>query len=61
MESTVKLKVGEYLLTGVVFGGTAYRIGQETAIDMEGNGILLYDRKSGKYIASGSLTIHPAS
>ena len=57
MESTVKLRVGEYLLTGVVFGGTTFRIGEETKVDIQGDDILLYDRKSGKYIASGSIEI----
>ena len=57
MESTVKLRIGEYLLTGVVFGGVTYRIGEETNVDIQGEDILLYDRKSGKYIASGSLEI----
>ena len=57
MESTVKLRVGEYLLTGVVFGGTTFRIGEETKVDIQGDDILLYDRKSGKYIASGSMEI----
>lgn len=55
MESTVKLRVGEYLLTGVVFGKTAYQIGEKTRIDVEGEDILLYDRKSGKLITAGAL------
>lgn len=55
MESTVKLRVGQYLLTGVVFGKTAYQIGEKTRIDVTGENILLYDRKSGKLIAEGSL------
>ena len=57
MESTVKLRVGEYLLTGVVFGGTTYSIGQKTNLLVQGTDILLYDRGSGKYIAAGSLEI----
>ena len=57
MESTVKLKIGEYLLTGVVFGGVTYQIGEKTTIDIKGNDILLYDRKSGKFIAAGSLKL----
>ena len=55
MESTVKLRVGEYLLTGVVFGKTAYQIGEKTRIDVEGEDILLYDRRSGKLITAGAL------
>lgn len=59
MESTVKLKVGAYLLTGVVFGNTAYQIGEKTRIDVTGKEILLYDRKSGKIITAGSLELNP--
>lgn len=57
MESTVKLRVGEYLLTGVVFGGTTYQIGQKTKIEVMGKEILLYDRKSGKLISAGTLKL----
>ncbi|MBO5070051.1 MAG: ABC transporter ATP-binding protein [Roseburia sp.] len=55
MESTMKLRVGQYLLTSVVFGGVTYRIGEKTRIDVKGKDILLYDRKSGKFIGAGSL------
>ena len=55
MESTLKLRIGDYLLTGVVFGASLYAIGAKTSIDFSGDKILLFDRKSGRYIASGSL------
>ena len=57
MESTLKLRVGDYLLTGVIFGGVIYQIGQEEKINITGKDILLFDRKSGKLICSGSLKI----
>ncbi len=57
MESTLKLKVGEYLLTSVIFGGVIYKIGQEERVNIKGNDILLFDRKSGKLICNGSLNI----
>lgn len=57
MESTLKLRVGEFLLTGVVFGGVTYQIGEKVRFDFEGDGILLNDRKSGKLIAVGALEI----
>jgi hypothetical protein len=57
MESTVKLRVGDYLLTSVVFGKGAYAIGEKTHIQIQGEDILLYDRSSGKYIGAGSLEI----
>ncbi len=55
MESTLKLRVGEYLLTGVIFGGVIYKIGQEEKISINGNDILLFDRRSGKLICAGKL------
>ncbi|MBQ1490909.1 MAG: ABC transporter ATP-binding protein, partial [Blautia sp.] len=33
METTVRLKVGNYLLTGVVFGGVTYKLGQTIRLD----------------------------
>ena len=57
MESTLKLRVGEYLLTGVIFGGVIYQIGQEESIDIKGKDILLFDRRSGKLICAGSLEL----
>ena len=55
MESTMKLAVGNYLLTSVVFGNSVYKIGENQKITLGGNDILLFDRKSGKCIAAGSL------
>ena len=56
MESTVKLRVGQYLLTGVIFGGVTFKIGEERKCNIAGNDILLFDRKSGKCIAAGAIT-----
>lgn len=44
MESTIKLRIGDFLLTGVVFGNTAYKIGQEVKFEIGGEDILLFDR-----------------
>ena len=57
MESTVKLRIGDYLLTSVAFGGTLFQIGKKINFGMAGSYILLFDRKSGKYIATGELEI----
>ena len=57
MESTLKLRVGEYLLTSVIFGNSIYLIGQDANIDIKGKDILLFDRKSGKLITAGTLEI----
>ena len=57
MEVTVKVAVDGYLLTGVVFGSTMFTIGDQTNINFSGNNIMLFDRRSGKRIAVGSLEI----
>lgn len=57
MESTIKIAVGGFLLTGVVFGSTLYQIGEKKKFDIEGNDILLFDRKSGKCICAGAIEI----
>ena len=57
MESTVKIRVGEFLLTGVIFGSVIYQIGTTIRFDITSDNITLYDRKSGRYIASGSIQI----
>ncbi|SDA71973.1 ABC transporter [Butyrivibrio sp. INlla18] len=57
MESTLKLKVGEFLLTSVIFGNSIYLIGQDANIDIKGKDILLFDRRSGKLISGGTLEI----
>ena len=56
LESTIKLKIKDYLLTSVVFGGVTFEIGSTHAINFTGSNILLFDRKSGKCITSGSLS-----
>ena len=57
MESTVKIRLDDYLLTGVVFGSTLFTIGTKVKLNIEGDGILLFDRKSGKRIACGALEL----
>ena len=57
METTVRVKIGNYLLTGVVFGGVTYDIGEKVRVSLKGNGIMLFSRRSGKLIDTGSVTI----
>ncbi|MEG2158746.1 MAG: ABC transporter ATP-binding protein, partial [Clostridia bacterium] len=57
MESTIKIRVGDFLLTSVEFGGATYKIGHKSHISFEGNNILLFDRLSGKCVASGTLKV----
>ena len=55
MESTIKVRVGEFLLTGVVFGSTLFKIGEKIRFNISGDKVMLFDRKGGKCIALGSL------
>ncbi len=55
LESTIKIRVGEYLLTSVVFGSALYRIGAEVRLGFDGSDVALFDRRSGRCIAYGSL------
>ena len=56
METTVKIRIGDFLLTGVVFGSDIFTIGSRVRIRFSGTRVMLFDRKSGKRIANGSLS-----
>lgn len=56
METTIKIRVGDFLLTGVIFGGVLYKIGQRICVTFNNNRIVLFSRKNGRLIALGSLT-----
>ena len=58
METTVRVQVGRFLLTGVVFGGVLYNIGQKVRFGFRGDDIILFSRKNGRLIAQGSLTLN---
>ena len=55
MESTIKVRIGDFLLTGVVFGSTLFTIGAQVHVDISGENIMLFDRRSGRCVAFGSL------
>lgn len=57
METTVKVRIGNFLLTGVVFGGVIYNIGQPVSVSFEGGNIVLFSRKSERIIAQGVLMV----
>ena len=58
METTVKLRIGKYILTSVIFGGVDYKIGAKAHIDIVGKEIALFDRKSQKLISLGRIEIN---
>ena len=57
MESTVKVRIGDFLLTGVVFGSTLFAIGSKLPLEITGSSVMLFDRRSGRRIASGTLKL----
>ena len=57
METTVRVRIGNFLLTGVTFGGVTYEIGQKVRIRFKGDGVMLFDRGSGELIGTGSVEI----
>ena len=57
METTVRIRVGNFLLTAVVFGGVVYKIGQKVRISFSGENIMLFSRENGRMIANGSVKL----
>ena len=57
METTVRIRIGNYLLTGVVFGGVLYRIGEKVRMDFDGSGVVLFSRRNGRLISLGSVEL----
>ena len=55
MESTIKVRLDDFLLTGVIFGSSLFTIGAKVPLSISGDNIMLFDRKSGKCISFGSL------
>ncbi len=55
METTVKIRVGNFLLTAVVFGGVVYKIGQRVRLSFSGDNIMLFSRENGRLIVNGSV------
>ena len=55
METTVKLRCGEDMLTSVVFGSVDYPVDTEIGLDAVGKDILLFDGESGQRLSTGSL------
>ena len=57
METTVKVQVGDFLLTGVVFGGVMYELGQKIRFGFRGDDIILFSKKNGRFITQGTLKV----
>ena len=57
METTVKIKVGDTILSSVVFGAIDYETDAAIRFSVSGSGILLFGSDSRQMISIGSLTI----
>ena len=57
METTLRIAVGNNIITGVMFGGVVYNLGDKVKLGFKGDNIVLFDRKTGRRIALGSLEI----
>ena len=57
METTVRIRVGNFLLTSVIFGGITYRIGEKIHLRFTGDGATLFSQVNGRLIATGKLDI----
>ena len=55
MESTIKVRIGDFLLTSVIFGNLHFRIGTKIKMKISSERIMLFDKASGKIISLGSL------
>ncbi len=57
METTVRINVDNYLLTGVMFGGLAYQLGQKVKLDFVDKQVMLFSRVNGRLIAIGKVVM----
>ena len=57
METTVKLAVGEEILTSVIFGGVDYPVNQSINYEIVGDKILLFNKETQNRIGIGTLTL----
>lgn len=57
METTVRINIGNYLLTGVVFGDVTFDIGSKINFDLDTKNILLFSRKTQRMICKGHLIL----
>jgi ABC-type sugar transport system ATPase subunit len=56
METTVRIRVGQQLLTSVLFGGMVYQLGDMVRLSLTGSTVMLFSRANGRLITEGKLT-----
>ena len=57
METTVKLQIGDFILTSVKFGNVDYKVNDDMKFKISGDGVILFDKKTGKNIGKGTFTL----
>ena len=57
METTVRINIGNYLLTGVVFGDVTFEIGAKINFDIDTKNSILFSRKTQKMICKGQVVL----
>ena len=57
METTVLLRVGNFLLTAVVFGGVTFPIGKTVRLSFRQGGAAIFSRRSGELIGAGGVEV----
>ena len=57
METTIRINIGEYILTGVVFGDITFEIGARINFDIDTEQILLYSKETQKLICKGQIIL----
>ena len=57
LADTVRITMGNLLLTGVIFGGITYGIREKVRFDITGDDIMIFSRSSGRLITTGSLDV----
>lgn len=55
METTVRIQVGESMISSVMFGSVDYKVDTPVNLNVCGNKILLFDKKTGENKAIGSM------
>jgi len=55
LETTVKLKKGEEILSSIQFGSVDYETDQELKVDITGNRLCLFNKKEGNLIGTGRI------
>ena len=57
METTVRVKIGDTLLSSVVFGMKDYKTDQEIRCSIVGNSICLFDSETTERVSIGSVVL----